>query len=222
MDNLMKRRINDCRRRVEKNRTKFISMYVEAHHGKIYREAERVYDKIRRNNPNKKDLTKTLDFMVEVMPDKPVPRYYKTEKNTQQESLSKPALVLNTQQESLSKPALVLNTQQESLSKPALVLNTQQENLSKPALVLNIPLMGKTTVDQIMSASTTTTQEETVVVQPPLDIPDAAYAEMIEEIRKDPHLSELFNEINTQGYSPESNDYFVADQDISPLEIELA
>ena len=225
----MRRRINDVRRRVEKNKYKFVSTYIEGFHSKVYKEAEELYHTIRQNNPNTKDLTKTVDFLLKMTPSKPLPRYYKIKRNNPQGNLPKD-----------NNRVMQLDIPQENLPKD-----------NKRVMQLNIPLMEKTAASQVIPITTAPEiaapeiaapeQEEKTHLNIPdwaeiaapeqeeeethLDIPDRVYTEMLEEIRKDPDLSKVFNDINTQDYDPESDaipDYFVVDDDISPLEIELA
>ena len=244
MDKLMKRRISDAKRRVEKNKAKFISMYTEAIHGDIYREADQLYNTIRQNNPRSKDLTKTLDFMLKVTPYKPVPRYYRTKRNNHQKTPCKDnnsVMVLNIplMEKTLASQimSITTTTEQEETS----VVQAAPEQEEETSVVQPAPEQeeGMSVVQaapeqegemSVVQAAPEQEGEMSVVQAAPeqeethLDIPDRVYVEMLEEIRKDPDLYRIFNDINTQDYHQESDDMldsFTAD-DISPIEIELA
>ena len=227
----MKRRIGDVRRRVEKNKAKFISMYIEAIYGHIYREAEQLYHTIRLNNPRSKDLTKTLDFMLRVTPDKPVPYYYRAKGNSHKETPrkdNKSEMVLNIplmEKTLVSQIMSPTTTTEQEEEMSAVQTPPEQEEMS----AVQTPPEQE---EEMSVVQTPPEQEEemSVVQTPPeqgethLDIPDHVYVEMLEEIRKDPDLHRIFNDINTQDYHPEIDDMlasFIAD-DISPIEIELA
>ena len=70
------RRLNDTKRTVERLRHKFISKYVEGLYGDIFVEAQEFYERVKRDNPTRKDLTKTVEFMNTVNPEDPIPLYY--------------------------------------------------------------------------------------------------------------------------------------------------
>ena len=232
----MKRRISDTKRRVEKNKAKFISMYTEAVYGDIYREAEQLYFTIKQNNPHSKDLTKTLDFMLRVMPNKTVPRYYQTMRNKHQKTPrkdNKRVMVLNI-------PLMEKTTTTEQKEETS-VVQAAPEQEEETSVVQTAPEQEEMSIvqtapeqeEEMSIVQTAPEQEEEMsVVQSALeqegihlDIPDRVYVEILEELRKDPDLYRIFNDITTPTPPPPEGDgildSFIFD-DISPLEIELA
>ena len=234
--------MGDIKRRVEKNRTKFISMYIQAFYGDAYREAEQLYHNIRLNNPNSKDLTKTIDFMRLVTPDKPVPYYYCQKGDSHGETPcndNKRVMVLNIPLMGKNLTSQIMSTttttgheeemsavqtppEQEEMS----VVQTPPEQEEEMSVVQTPPEQEEMSVVQTPPEQ----EEEMSVVQTPpeqgetrLDIPDRVFVELLEEIKKDPDLHRVFNDINTQDYSEIDDmlDSFIAD-DITPIEIELA
>ena len=94
MSSNTKRRAREAEKRVERLHFKFITEYVKCLHGDIYDKAEGLYNNTRQQYPDGvKDLTKTVEFMHAVTPNKAIPRYYThrkgnethTEKNNMQE-----------------------------------------------------------------------------------------------------------------------------------------
>ena len=278
----MKRRINDVRRRVENNRYKFISRYIETFHGQIYREAEQSYGIIRQKNPHTKDITKTVEFLLMVTPNKEIPRYYTTKRNkktlskdsgktiqlniplmnmtaasrvigmttttaqeatatataTAQEQTTTAQEATATAQEQTTTAQEATATAQEQTTTAQEATATAQEQTTTAQEATATAQEQTTTVQEATTTAqeqTTTPQEATAQLVPEptaheqkeemdLDMTERVYMGILEEIKKDPNLSVIFNDIDTQEYDPESDgilNYFVSD-DISPLEMELA
>ena len=292
----MKRRINDVRRRIENNKYKFISRYIETFHGQIYREAEQSYGIIRQKNPNTKDITKTVEFLLMVTPNKEIPRYYTTKRNkktlskdsgktiqlniplmnmtaasrvigmttttaqeatatatataqeqtttaqeataTAQEQTTTAQEATATAQEQTTTAQEATATAQEQTTTAQEATATAQEQTTTAQEATATAQEQTTTVQEATTTAqeqTTTPQEATAQLVPEptaheqkeemdLDMTERVYMGILEEIKKDPNLSVIFNDIDTQEYDPESDgilNYFVSD-DISPLEMELA
>ena len=199
MDKLHKRRVTAAKRTSENNRNKFIVKYIEAIHGDIHEEAQQLYEAIKKKNPGRKDLTKTVEFMQEVMPFRTIPVYYYTRQKEQKE------------QKEQSKPAQK-NTGGTS-STTQMVLNIP---LMELAQIPATPMAATTTNDMEMSPSMPQPQpgdeqeedrempqpgdeqeEDREMPQPGdeqedqpshLDMPYHIYEDLLREIRQDPEL----------------------------------
>ena len=195
MDKLHRRRVTAAKRTSENNRNKFIVKYVEAIHGDIHEEAQQLYGEIKNKNPGRKDLTKTVEFMQKVTPFRSIPVYYYTRQKE-------------------SKPARK-NTKGTS---------------STTQMVLNIPLMEFTEMPATVMATSTTNDVEMSPSQPGdeqeedrempqpqpgdeqedqpshLDMPYHIYEEVLQEIRQDPELFQIFNDFNVPDHDGENND----------------
>ena len=209
MDRLQKRRDSDAKRTTERNKAKFISMYTQAVYGDIYQEAQQLYETIKQKNPGTKDLTKTIDFIQNVTPERTVPRYYFT-RGSKQQKLHK-----NNTRMVLNIP-LMETTQ---VSKVMSTMTTTGDALEDRDMVASAPGDGQ----EEMSASQPAPEQEDTH----LDIPDRVYEELLQELRQDPDLYSIFNNFNPQDHytenqqSDDMSDAFVTDE-ISPIEIELS
>ena len=67
----------EARRNEERLYYKFISQYFEGLHHDLFEKANALFKEAKEKNATVKDLTKTVQFMSEVTPELPVPRYYK-------------------------------------------------------------------------------------------------------------------------------------------------
>ena len=234
MDRLAKRRIGDVRRRVEKNKFKFITMYTQNVYFEIYQEAERAYNTINRNNPGTKDLTKTLDFFEKVAPEKPVPHYYHTGRTNRQESRKNNERVMTLNIPLMKKPAiseklLTKTTAREETAviQPAPAREEMEVIQTAPEQEEMEAIQTAPEQEEMEAIQTAPEQEEMEVIQTApeqeethLIIPDRVYTELLDELKKDPELHKIFNDFNP----PQSDDIldaFVGDE-ISPLEIELS
>ena len=244
----MLRRINDCRRRVEKNRYKFITTYVETFHEKVYKEAEELYHAIRQDNPDTKDLTKTIEFLKVVSPGKRVPKYYEKKRKEMEEKylretqekysrgnnngwamqLNIPLMDIPDRPEQLNIPLMDIPDRPEQGNTPQLDIPDRPEQGNTPQLdIPGRPEQGNTPQLDIPDRPEQGNTPQLDIPDHPeqgntprLDIPDHAYFEMLEEIRKDPQLERIFSDFDMQG-SDGTMDYFISD-DMSPLEVELA
>ena len=187
MDKNQKRRLRDAKRTVENNRNKFIVRYIEGLHGDVYVEAQERYEEIKRKNPGRNDLTKTVDFMSMAMPYKQVPLYYYTRRNKQKShrrSTSTTTMVLNI--------PLIPNTDIPSAIIPQPgdddTETSVQEDQEIPSAI--IPQPGdddtETSVQEDQEIPSTTT----------LPIPDRVYEGLLQEIMQDPDLYRIFNDFN--------------------------
>ena len=70
----------EARRNQERLYFKFIVKYFENLHHDLFQKAVELYQHVKQNNSNVQDLTKTVQFMANVTPEVPIPRYYKTRK----------------------------------------------------------------------------------------------------------------------------------------------
>ena len=238
MDKLHKRRIRAAERTSEKNRNKFISEYVKSIHGDIYEEAQQLYETIKQKNPGRKDLTKTVEFMQEVVPNRTIPVYYYTRQkqqtgprrnNTAGRTSSTTHMVLNIPliEASEISTTVMATTTTGDLEMPASPPGQDQEDREMPA---SPP--GHDQEDREMpSAPPGDDQEDSA---PHLDIPDHMYEELLRELRQDPDLYQIFNNFNASDHddtfiqeSTENQhcddmwDAFVPDEQ-TPLELQLS
>ena len=79
-----KRRLREAEKRVERLHYKFITEYMKSLHKDIFDKAEELYKNTRLLYPDGvKDLTKTIEFMQTVTPNKTIPRYYACRKTNE-------------------------------------------------------------------------------------------------------------------------------------------
>ena len=230
MDRLQKRRAGESRRRTERNKYKFITAYIQALHGDVYREAHNLYEVIKAKNPTTKDLTKTVDFVQNVTPEKKIPRHYLIRGCKQQKRLkSNTNLVLNIPlMETTTAYARMFRKRKTTTGNAP-----EQEGMS--TLPPAIEQEGMSTLtppieqEEMSTLPPALEQEEEMSTLPPtleqgdtdLFISDRMYADLLLEIAKDPDLHSIFNNFNTGSLQTgDTIDAFVADE-ISPLEIEL-
>ena len=134
-----------------KNRhDRFISEFVKANHSEVYHEAEDFFNQLLVENPERRDLTKTHEFLVATTGFKNHDQYYSRKKG-------------QTKQ---------LNYDME-LKIPLLTQDSTISNSEQP----------------LERASGNVTEE-------PLVISDGLYHDLIQELRSDPELYAIFNDMN--------------------------
>ena len=175
--------------KTEKN--KFISKYVEGLHNKIYTEAERLYNEIKEKNPDRRDMTKTVEFMRAVEPHKTIPVYYYMKWMEQQEYSTKNSTTTTTTNDGkhmvLNIPLMPLTeiartTEDLETAEPLPIINQQDPEMPEPLPIIN------------QQDPTTTTQDPEIQH---LEIPLEAYEEALYELRQDPDLFNIFDDFNT-------------------------
>ena len=209
----------DAQKTDERLYYKFISAYVEGTYREIYKDAEQLFKKAKRENPGVRDLTKTDTFMREVYPKAPIPRYYlsrklKTSTPTPQ---PKPQLVLNipllaARELTQSFPSTEVSTQPEAASSAPGVC-TQ----SSPSTEVSTQPEAASSAPQVCTQSL-----------PPLFLTPELYEEVLNELNKDPEVLKYLNDFNIED-DDDMNDTVVEDMGdmfydytSTPLEMELA
>ena len=187
MDKLHKRRVTAAKRTLENNRNKFITKYVEGMHGDIYTEAQELYEEIKRKNPGRKDLTKTVDFMNVAMPYKAIPLYYYAKQKKQKSPrrstpTSTSTMVLNI--------PLMASTEIPSTTTPPGDDHTEMSEQEDQ----EIPSTTTPPGDDHTEMSEQEDQE--IPLTATLPIPDRVYEGLLHEIMQDPDLYKIFNDFN--------------------------
>ena len=177
-------------------------------YGDIYTEAQELYEDIKRKNPGRKDLTKTVDFMSVAMPYKTIPLYYYAKEKKQQQKprrTSTPRSTSSTSHMVLNIPLMasteISTTAMEDTEIPS---TTTTRDLEIPA---SPPMLDQTTaMEDTEIPSTTTTRDLEIPASPPmldqedptpqLEIPDHVYEDLLHELRQDPELYKILNDFN--------------------------
>ena len=231
MDRLHKRRVRAAKRTLEKNKNKFICKYVEFKHGDVFTEAKEVYERIKRCNPDKKDITKTSEYMNAVMPHKPIPYYYTLQKKPKltltPTSASTTTMVLHiplmTSTETLlvTAPGDHTQTSEEELTPTALGDHTQT---SEQELTPTAPGDHTQTSEQELTPTApgdhTQTSEQELTATPPdeqeiptLPIPDDTFNGLLHDLMQDPDLYKIFNDFNLPNETEIQENVEICDQD---------
>ena len=138
-----------------KNRKdRFISAYIEAKFPEAYNEAIKTYEKVDAVYTNKRDLTKTVEFVYLTTGVTSLTQYYQKKKA-------------------------------ERVKK-----QLEKEAPIKDNMILEIPLFG--TKDCIQQQQ----QQQQETNEAALIIPDEVYQNLLEELRKDPDLYSILNDMD--------------------------
>ena len=180
---------------------KFIVKYIEGLHGDLFTKADDFFKDTRQRNPYVRDLTKTVQFMTEVTPNKPIPRHYKY----RQPRVDKPIPLLI--------PLLKLQpTDVTSQPSPAVPVPVSQPSPPVPVSQPSPPVP----VSQ-PSPPVSVSQPSPLLLQPDV------YQDLLNEIQRDPELRQIMNDFPDDDESMNDlvwDDIYIPD-DISPLEIEI-
>ena len=224
MDRLHKRRVRAAKRTLEKNKNKFICKYVESKHGDVFTEAKEVYERIKRCNPDKKDITKTSEYMSVVMPHKPIPYYYTLQKKpklTTTTMVLHIPLMTNTETLLATTPGDHTQTSEQELTATTPGDHTQT---SEQELTATTPGDHTQTSEQELTATTpgdhTQTSEQELTATPPdeqeiltLPIPDDTFNGLLHDLMQDPDLYKIFNEFNPPDETEIQENVEICDQD---------
>ena len=232
MSDKTKRNIRDAEKRKERLHFKFISNYVEAMHRDVFIEAEELYEHVRRKNPKVFDLTKTIEFVSVVTPDKKIPKHYKCRKqgcyaqvhdNMSMMVLDIPLIQL---QPNGSLPAVAASPLlPPTVPSPPLPVVAASQPLpavaASPPLPPTVPSPPLPTVaaSQPLPAVAASPPLPPTVPSPPL--PADVYQGLLEDLQKDPDLYRILNDFSVLDYEDMNlGDVFISN-DLTPLEIEL-
>ena len=233
MDRYEKRRLRDGKRTIEHLRNKFIAKYVEGMYGDIYVEAQELYEDVKRKNPGRKDLTKTVEFMTAVTPDTPIPAYYfarerkcsqKTHETTR--TTTTPRMVLNIPLMSLPSNHLISPISTSSGVEEQPHISTSSDVGEQPPSPPHISTSSDVGEQPPHISTSSDVGEHTLQ----LEIPAPVYTELLEDLRKDPDLWQILNDFNTDisenveiGHDNDDsgNDMWDSFENQTPLEREL-
>ena len=230
MDKLQKRRKIRAEREHTNRHARFVSEYVKTKHNDVYMEADLIYKHIQGKNPNKKDMQKTDEFTRMTTQYKSLRAYYErkgrnTAGNSEQHedrTQYNDNMVLNIE---LTLPQ---GTQHEA--PPSEIQHeAQPSEIQHEALPSEI--QHEAPPSEIQHE---TLPSEIQHVEQQLLIPDHLFEELLQEIRKDPDLYNIFNGFdipddecqqvsNTEGEGGDDDmwDVFNICNEPTPLELEL-
>ena len=152
---------------------KFIVKYIEGLHGDLFTKVQDLYKDTKQKNPNVRDLTKTVQFMTVVTPNKPIPRHYKYRRPK----------VINPM------------PQQPKVNNPI----PQMVNNTMPQMALHIPLLKLRPSDVTSQPSPAVPVSQpsppVSVSQPsPLLLSPDVYQDLLNELQHDPELRQIIND----------------------------
>ena len=228
MSTKSKRRSRGALRTEERLHYKFITKYVEELHGDVFTQAQELFEDTKRKNPSVKDLTKTVEFITKVSPNKTVPRYYKNRQSRTMLDVSKPQMVLNIPLFTMPSQPLPPLPPVPPQSLPSPLTPTAPPLPPVPPQSLPSPLTPTPPVPpQSLPSPLTPTA-------PPLPLlPPDVYQNLLAELERDPELWKIMNDfpmsdegmddfpMSDEGMDePVVNDIFL-DDGVSPLEVEV-
>ena len=221
MDRLLTRRNAQVARNRNNTHARFISQYVKAKHNHIYMEADQFFKDIQERNPGKKDPSKTDEFVKFTTPYSSRYQYYNRTKSlpAKRKRQHNDNMALNIQLMTLDG---IAGTQHES---PPLDIPEPPARHESPPL--DIPEPPARHESPPLDIPEPPARHES----PSLDIPEHVYEELLQEIRKDPDLHAIFNDMDIQtdeylqtsstGDNDDMWDVFNICNETTPLESEL-
>ena len=170
---------------------RFIAAYVRAKHSEVYMEAERFYNHLDERNPCKKDLCKTVEFLQCTTSFKSFNEYYKREKASSKTDGKNQSSKTNGKNQSLG---MVLTIPLMPNKKP----KEPPVNTFEPPPPLAIPVQTEVmnTSDEPPLAMSNQTEGVNTSDEPPLIYSNQMYEDLFEELRKDPDLQLIFNDMS--------------------------
>ena len=230
----------EARRNKERLYFKFLSKYFEGLHDDLYKQADALYQQVKKNNPGVKDLTKTADFMAVVTPELNIPRYYKT----RQLMNVGPSTPERTTREMVLRVELVdvQDLQHHSSTPvplPAVSQHPEQEphGSTPPVCLPNIETPVPLTAvsqhpEQEPHGSPAPVCLPNIDYEPFPPLSPNLYKDLLFELHKDPELGKIFDEYPsfTNDDREVTNDFECMNEgvwntinnDITPLEMELS
>ena len=247
MEKLQRRRILRTARTKRDVHARFISAYVKSRHPDVYSEADEVFNQIQRDNPGKKDMTKTDEFMKLTTKYCSRRRFYGRIRTTPQENHQpnhEDNMVLNielmtTSDMAATIPELPPLEQHEPSSPPTIpeLPPLEQHEPSSPPTIPELPPLEQhepsspPTIPELRPpeqhepSSPPTIPELRPPEQNELVIPEHVYQSLLDEIASDPELSLIFNDMDIQSHDNNDNndiwDAFNISTEPTPLESEL-
>ena len=179
MSRAQQKRVARQKLSVKNRHDRFISEYIKARHSGVYREAEGFFNHVLAGNPERRDLTKTHEFLVTTTAFRNHEEYY-YRKKTQSK--------LNYDME-LKIPLLGQDTTTSvNVTEQPLVIPSNSEQ----------PLVIPSNSEQPLVIPSNSEQPFVIPCnsEQPLVIPDNIYQDLIKELTSDPELHAIFEDIN--------------------------
>ena len=159
----------------EKDRhDRFISRYVKARYSEVYQEAEGFFNQLLAGNPERRDLTKTHEFLLATTSFKSHDQYYNRKRGLRKQLCYDMEL------------KIPLLTQDSTISNTEQPLEIASVNVTEEPLVIS----DVSNTEQPLEIASVNVTEE------PLVISDDLYHDLIRELRSDPELYSIFNDMN--------------------------
>ena len=230
---------------------KFISTYLKVKHPEIYREADLFYTELDERYPEKRDLRKTIEFLHNTEGIDNFKEYYyrnKVSKRAQQNPnndnmvLRIPLLDNNTLT-AIPEVNVHATTVIPEVNVHATTV-IPEVNVHATTAIPEVNVHATTAIPEVNVHATTVIPEVNVhattaipeVKEPPLVIPDHIYEDLVRELRNDPDLQAIFEDMNdinlSEDHQPVDNEVENIIQDLcqnpdtnmdepTPLEWEL-
>ena len=187
-----KKKGREARRNDERLYYKFIVKYMEGLHQDLFKKAVDLYNDAKQSNPNVRDLTKTVQFMTEAMPNTPIPRYYKNRQtNVNKPRLQQPQMVLRIPLVKLpvSQPSPQVSHPSPPVSQPSPQVSHPSPPVSQPSPHLTVPVSSQPS--QLL-----------------LPLAPDVYQDLLNELQHDPELQQILNDFPD---NDETTNNFVCD-----------
>ena len=193
--------------------TRVITGYIEFKHPEVYQEAKEFYTELNNLYPGKKDLRKTNEFewIKTGFPGVKQKRFYARKtpyrKNKEKKDNSKTGEIVDN-----SKTGEIVDNM-----KLIIPLMDRSEKTVEQTAIETIPKTNQEVLENVVDMSADKEIEviiepAEVIIDPFPAIPDKALEDIIQGLREDPDLDEIFNEL----------DIDIEFDEESPLERELA
>ena len=233
MDKLQRRRKVRAEYTDKNRHARFISEYVKARHNHVYMEADQFFRDIRERNPHKKDMCKTEEFLKITTQYTSYAHFYKRRKTTPKKPENKDNMVRNIapkkpknmdnmllnitlmsceetstkNQDETPLPAIPELETQDEIPPPAIPELETQDEIPPPA----IPELETQDETPQLVIPELETQDET----PQLVIPEHVYKELLQELRNDPDLYRIFNDMDIPDNENQQTDTTVDNDDMN-------
>ena len=175
MDRSERKRFTRKNLTLKNKKDRFISTYVETKYPQIYEEAKKCYDQIDVVYPNKRDLTKTVEYLYISAGVTSLNQYYHKRREEKVKNM-------------LEKEHGI---DDNMVREHGINDNMVKEHRINDNMVLKIPLFDAK--DSNKPGTSSHQQQE------PLPIPDDLYQTLLQELRNDPELYSIFNDMDMSG-----------------------
>ena len=158
----------EAKRNNERLEYKFFFEYFKRQHEDLYGEARSFYEKVKKNNPNVRDLTKTIEFVAKTKPNEDIPKYY-------------------YRRRAQAAPARPKQTEL------TMVLNIPLATNPSSQAPIETPSQAPIETNPSSQAPIETNPPSQVIEEEPLILGDDIFHHLIGEIQEDPDLWAIFN-----------------------------